>query len=112
MPERVSIDRVDNTKGYVVGNIQWATDEQQARNKGKYKNNKSGVTGVYKHVSRYGKESWIASWYECKGKSRSKSFNIEKYGDELAFFMAKEYREHQIALLNLAGAGYTENHGK
>lgn len=109
---RVSVDRIDNTKGYVEGNVRWANDEQQARNKGMYSNNKSGVTGVRLHTGTDGKEYWCASWYPVKGKSKTKYFSLLKYGDELARFLAEEYREHQITLLNLAGAGYTENHGK
>ncbi|MBY5948786.1 hypothetical protein [Photobacterium rosenbergii] len=31
--ERYSIDRIDNTKGYLRGNVRWATLEEQARNK-------------------------------------------------------------------------------
>lgn len=108
MEGRVSVDRIDNTKGYVEGNVRWATDTEQARNKGMYSNNKSGVTGV----CNKGGEGWVASWYVSPGKSKSRYFSIKKYGDELAFLMVCEYRQHQIDLLNLAGAGYTENHGK
>ena len=32
-----SIDRIENSLGYVPGNIRWATDYQQARNKSKHK---------------------------------------------------------------------------
>ena len=42
--------------------------------------------------------------------SKKKCFNADKLGEELAFFMACEYREHQMMLLNLQGAGYTDHH--
>ena len=41
-----SIDRIDNTNGYVKGNLRWATPQEQALNKGVYKRNKSGVSGI------------------------------------------------------------------
>lgn len=107
MRGRVSVDRIDNTKGYVEGNVRWATDAEQARNKGMYTNNKSGVTGVYNQQGKY----WVANWYVAPKKQKSRYFSIERYGDELSFLMACEYRQHQIDLLNLAGSGYTENHG-
>lgn len=108
---RVSVDRIDNTKGYVEGNVRWANDEMQARNKGKYGNNKSGVSGVYKHVDKTGKEYWAANWYDLNNKQKTRYFSIKKYGDELAFFAACELRSLMILRLNLQGAGYTENHG-
>jgi hypothetical protein len=46
------------------------------------------------------------------GKCKRKHFSAKKHGEELAFFIACEYREYQIALLNLQDAGYTEGHGK
>jgi len=107
---KVSVDRIDNTKGYIEGNLRWADDVQQARNKGKYSNNKTGHTGVHytapKDVGMY-----TATWRENK-TPKAKSFSVGKYGDELAFFLACEYRDLMIQRLNLAGAGYTENHGK
>lgn len=31
-----SLDRIDTTKGYEPGNVRWATDEEQSRNRGEY----------------------------------------------------------------------------
>ena len=45
-PDGMSIDRIDNNKGYYLENCRWSTTTEQARNKGIYKNNTSGVKGV------------------------------------------------------------------
>ena len=108
---RVSVDRKDNTKGYVKGNLRWSTDEQQARNKGMYKNNTSGVNGVYFYV-RDNYKAWVGSYYDLNRVSKRRYFSLNKYGDELAFLLACEYRDVSIRRLNIMGAGYTKTHGK
>lgn len=109
---RVSVDRKENSLGYIEGNVQWATDTMQARNKGMYNSNKSGVNGVRLHTGSDDRVYWCASWYPISGKQKSKYFSVLKYGDELAFFAACEYRSLMIERLNLLGAGYAHDHGK
>ena len=118
--QRWSIDRIDHTRGYERGNMRWATDFQQARNKGKMKNNSSGVTGVHweNKVHPNGKNSTtyaVAQWKEydeegvqvfCK-----KSFSTKKFGVMPAFCMAVKHRKEVIAELNRKGYGYANNHG-
>lgn len=109
---RISVDRKENSLGYVEGNVRWANDDMQARNKGMYASNKSGVNGVRLHQNKNGSIYWCATWYPISGKHKSKYFSITKYGDDLAFFAACEYRTLMIDRLNLAGAGYAHDHGK
>lgn len=114
---RYSIDRLDNNIGYFPNNLRWATDELQARNKTLTKSNTTGIVGVHWDDKKWPNSEnstlyAIARWNELDGRPTKKCFSVKKYGEELAFFMACEYREQQINLLNLQGAGYTEGHGK
>jgi len=110
-----SVDRIDNNKGYVEGNIRWATNEQQARNKGKFKNNSSGVTGVYfteRPRTNYNTTYAVAKCILLDGRVQSKLFSTRKYGILPAFAMAVRYREKMIDNLNKLGAEYSPIHGE
>ena len=52
-----TLDRIDNSKGYELGNVRWTDKTVQAINRRKKSSNTSGVTGVAWH-SRVGK--WYA----------------------------------------------------
>jgi hypothetical protein len=108
-----TLDRIDNSKGYVRGNIRWATKAQQARNRGICSNNTSGYTGVgFKRNSGGDITHVKASWVTLDGKPKAKEFSVAKYGLFDAFILAYNHRKEMIIQLNEQGAGYTENHGK
>lgn len=107
----MSVDRVDNDKGYEPGNLRWATKGEQVRNRGKNENNTSGKCGVTWYLNDTGGTRAIAWWIDG-GKTKSKSFSEKKYGLIPAFSAACKYREQMIQKLNEQGAGYSDKHGK
>lgn len=112
-PENTSewgVERIDTTKGYIKGNIKWATQTEQAKNRVKPTNNTSGVMGVgWKHQGNY--TGAYAQWMGVDGKKITVCFSVNKYGLLPAFQMAVLAREEAIADLILNG-NYKESHGK
>lgn len=53
-----SIERINNDVGYEPGNVRWATKTEQVINRRKFRNNKTGVVGVYFSTE---KNKYIAS---------------------------------------------------
>ena len=110
---RWSVGRIDNDIGYFPGNVRWELDEEQSKNKGKYKNNTTGYNGVYPVKSRGILVAYVASWYSLEKKQITRRFYINsKRDEELAMLCAVEARDQAIRLLNQQGAGYSPNHGK
>ena len=110
------IDHIDgNPSNNNIENLRLVEGAINARNKPMLKSNTSGIHGVcfqtVKTKSGNYVQRYVAGWRDLEGRPRTKCFSVNVYGDELAEFLATEYRQHQIDLLNLMDAGYTERHG-
>lgn len=109
---RWSVGRIDNDIGYFPGNVRWERDDEQSKNKGKYKNNSTGYTGVYPHKIKGVLKAYAASWYTLEKKQVTKYFFITKDRDEeLALLCAVECRDQAMRLLKQQGAAYSDKHG-
>ena len=115
IPEGYVINHKDgNTFNNNIDNLEICLQKENMRRRkdhtgaGLSKSNSSGTTGVVvdnKIDKLRGKESlyYKAVWSDIYGKQKTKAFSVKKYGEELAEFLAQEYRQHQIDLLNLGG---------
>lgn len=52
-PGRMTIERLDNERGYEPGNCKWATYGEQSKNQRKTARNTSGFVGVYRDKNRW-----------------------------------------------------------
>ncbi|MBT8115363.1 MAG: hypothetical protein KJP04_08280 [Arenicella sp.] len=67
----------------------------------KRRNNRTGITGVYKYCKSYKLKSglikenwyWEASWPDAVGENAHKTFPVKKYGDEIARRLTIRARE-------------------
>ena len=50
--DTLTIDRIDNNKGYCPDNCRWTTPHVQAVNRAISKNNKTGYIGIYKRIPK------------------------------------------------------------
>lgn len=108
----MKIDHFDkNPRNNFKTNLRIVSNAVNCRNKGMYKKNTSGVTGVSLHHNGHGNFYWNVQWCDLTGKIKSKAFSISKLGNDKAFDMASSYRLNIIEDLNKQGAGYTDTHG-
>lgn len=116
IPEGMCIDHLNGVRtDNRISNLRVVEKKTNSRNRGIDSANRSGTVGVH-FTNRTGSTgnslcSWGASWTNLEGKKLSKSFSTNKFGEELAYFLAEEYRDLMIRKLNLLGAGYSERHG-
>lgn len=100
---KYTLDRVDNSLGYVVGNIRWLSARNQNQNKGITRTNTSGVKGVYFEKD---KKCWTAEIRTNTGSKLRRRFSVAKFTDELAFLIACEQRHQWELILNQMGCTY------
>lgn len=104
-------DNGDNSDNKIA-NLIPSTDYKNCKNKGMYKNNSTGVSGVYFKCGGTYAGSYVSTYYTIDKVRRVKLFSVSKLGNDEAFRQACEFRAQMIAELNAQGAGYTERHGK
>lgn len=101
------VDHIDgNCFNNRFENLRVVTQEVNSQNRKPSLGRKSGVTRVKNTDGSY---RWVAFW-NIDSKQVRKYFAINKYGEELAYKLACDYRDFKIRELNAAGANYTELH--
>jgi hypothetical protein len=97
------VDHADgNRANNRAGNLCKVTATGNAKNKARYKNNSSGVTGVRRFVTKTGFEYYVAR----VGNDPPRYFSILVLGEQGAFNAAVRWRESEAE-----AAAYTERHG-
>ena len=84
----------------------------------KRRNNRTGITGVYKYSKRYRlkdgtvKESWYweANWPDANSESVTACFSVKRFGDELA--KQKAIRARENGLLTIQGTFWAAERGE
>ena len=100
-PEFTEVDHIDhNGLNNLRFNVREGAGKVNANNKDIQINNKSGVTGVIFEDGL--KARWKAQWNDSDGKKKTKSFSINKYGEN-AFIKACECRQenHQLKMVKI-----------
>lgn len=100
-PEFTEVDHIDrNGLNNLRFNVREGGGKINANNKSIQINNKSGVTGVIFEDGL--KSRWKAQWNDSEGKKKTKSFSINKYGEN-AFIKACECRQenHQVKMVKI-----------
>ena len=97
-PDGYELDRVDFNGNYEPSNCRWVDEQTQAKNRGKFKNNTSGKTGVnlVRNYLRSGKESfyWRVRYTDDSGNRQTKNFSVNKLGYSVAYEEAVKFKDY------------------
>lgn len=108
IPTGMYVDHEDgNCANNLHSNLVLKTPTQNQQNKGSSGRNRSGVTGVHFWTGSDG-NVYVRAFINNKVKT----FSVKKYGTDGAFDLACKEREQMLIRANLAGAKFTERHGK
>ena len=90
--DHINRDPLDNRKS----NLRITSRSINSTNAKARTESKTGIRGVYRREARPGiaKASWVCEWSD--GKRHSKSFSIDKYGEDEAFRLARDFREEKL----------------
>lgn len=108
----LQIDHIDgNALHNKISNLRAVINQTNSRNRKQYKNNTTGVTGVFYDAAR---DRYCAQYYDQQGRLKKKRFPCKKLGADKAFELACSWRAKMIGNINtMSGSdGYTDRHGK
>lgn len=95
------IDHIDGNKSNnKIDNLRLVSVKENCRNLKIRDSNTLRIPGI-----RLGGNCYVAAWYNDNGKRETRSFNIDKYGKELALELSVYFRK-----LMIEDKGYSERH--
>ena len=91
--DHINRNPLDNRKE----NLRIVTPSINATNARARTESKTKIRGAYRREARPGiaKAAWVCEW-SIEGKRHSKSFSVEKYGEEKAFNLANSLRQEKM----------------
>jgi hypothetical protein len=96
--EKPEVDHIDNNRqNNNVENLRFCTRQENCRNKGKYKNNKSGFRGVYWHKKN---KRWAVQCKDQNGRQVHLGYYSDPITAALAFNVAAVKFHGEFACLN------------
>lgn len=95
--DNLVIDHKDNNpSNNKISNLRLVSQSENCRNRLKTPNNKTGIVGVQLIVNKARNEYFQASYVE-NGKAKVKLFSVKKLGRDVAFELAKKFREEKYS---------------